>query len=313
MQMSRPPVTVVIPCFNQGRFLATAIRSVRQQAYAPVETIVVDDGSIDDTSEIASAAGTTLIQQPNLGVRAARNAGLSSASGEFVIFLDADDELLPGAIESGVAFLEAHPQISCVVRHCYSMDANGRPLTAVPPTVDSTDLYREWLSHNFVWTPGAAVFRRTSIVAIGGFPTGVDAAADYAVYLRLARNGSAALDPRPVLRYRQHEGAMSVDLVLMLRATLEVLRRERPQLPPNLIGAFAHGQRVWRTFYGEEIIDRLRRDWRQGHRTRWQLHAAYALVRHCPRALCTNILRKVTRTLRGLPREDLPTTATRRS
>ncbi len=129
MQTSRAPVTVVIPCFNQGRFLASAIRSVQAQSYEPLETIVVDDGSSDETAEVATAAGTRLIRQSNLGVGAARNAGLSSAAGEFIVFLDADDELLPGAIDSGVAFLDARPETSSVVRQCYSMDIDGRPLT----------------------------------------------------------------------------------------------------------------------------------------------------------------------------------------
>ena len=313
MQTSRASVTVVIPCFNQGRFLASTIRSVQQQLYEPLETIIVDDGSSDETSEVATAAGTILIRQPNLGVGAARNAGLNAATGEFIIFLDADDELLPGAIDSGVAFLEARLHTSAVIRQCHSMDIDGRPLPSEQPIIHGADLYREWLSHNFAWTPGAAVFRRRAIVDIGGFPTDVDAAADYAVYLRLARHGTVAFDRRPVLRYRQHEGAMSGDPVLMLRTTLEVLRRERAHVPSNLNGAFAHGQRVWRTFYGEQIIERLRRDWRQGRRDRWQIQGVYTLIRHCPLPLLTNLLRKITRTLRGEPQEELSTTATRRS
>jgi glycosyltransferase involved in cell wall biosynthesis len=311
MQISRSSVTVVIPCFNQGRFLATAIRSVQRQSYKPLEIIVVDDGSSDDTAEVATAAATKLIRQPNLGVGAARNTGLKAATGEFVIFLDADDELLPDAIESGVAFLGARPQTSAVMRQCHSMDINGRTLPSEQPVVDTSDLYREWLSHNFAWTPGVAVFRRRAVLEIGGFPTDVNAAADYAVYLQLARRGGVAFDPRPVLRYRQHEGAMSGDPVLMLRATLEVLERERVHVPSNLMGAFAHGQRVWRKFYGEEIIERLRRDWRQGRCDRSHLQAVYVLIRQCPRPLVANLVRKVTRVLRGQPQEKLPTTATR--
>ena len=312
MKMPHPSVTVVIPCFNQGRFLANAIRSVQNQRYEPLETIVVDDGSTDETAEVAAACGTRVIRQPNRGVGAARNTGLNVAGGELVIFLDADDELLPDAIESGVAFLETRPQISCVVRQCYSMDVDGHSLPSEQPAVDSAGLYREWLSQNFVWTPGTAVFRRSSILAIGGFPTDVSASADYAVYLTLARRGGVALDPRPVLRYRQHDDAMSVDPVLMLRTTLEVLRRERAHVPPELMGAFEHGQRIWRTFYGEEIIARLRRDWRQGRLDRWHLHAVYTLFRHCPQPLWVNTVRKVTRTLRGQPQEDLQATVTRR-
>jgi glycosyltransferase involved in cell wall biosynthesis len=308
--MSRPLVTVVIPCFNQGRFLASAIQSVRNQHYQPIETIVVDDGSTDDTARVAAACGTQLIRQPNRGVAAARNAGMEAARGEYIVFLDADDELLPNAIESGVAFLENRHQLAGVVRQCYPMDVTGRVLPAQQPTVDSGSLYREWLSTNFVWSPGGALFRRRSILDIGGFPSDVSAAADYAVYLTLARDGRLALDPQPVLRYRQHDAAMSVDAARMLRATLEVLARERAHVPPNLMSAFKEGQRVWRTFYGEEIIAQLRHDWRQGRWGRSQLRTIYALIRCCPRLVSTNIARKVVRLLRGHSPEDLHADAT---
>ena len=313
MTMSRSLVTVVIPSFNQARFLASAILSVQEQRYQPLETIVVDDGSSDETAEVATACKAILIRQANQGVGAARNSGMAAANGEFVIFLDADDELLPNAVESGVAFLETRPDLACVVRRCEPMDVEGRVLPSDQPHVDTTNLYREWLSHNFVWTPGAALFRRRRILAIGGFPTDVSAAADYAVYLTLARSGGVGLDPQPVMRYRRHDEAMSVDPVLMLRETLEVLRRERGLVPPELIGALNEGRRNWRKFYGEEIITRLRRDWRARRLGRWHLAAIYMLLRHCPRSLWTNGTRKLARTLRGEPREELQTTATRRS
>src|SRR5437870_3797289 len=93
-------VTVVIPCYNNASFLHDAIQSVLSQTYRRTELIVVDDGSSDDTSDVASSYPVTrLIRQPNQGVSAARNAGLSQASGDYVVFLDADDRLLPDAVE----------------------------------------------------------------------------------------------------------------------------------------------------------------------------------------------------------------------
>jgi len=89
--MGRPLVSVAIPCFNQARFLNDAIASVRRQRYAPVEVVVIDDGSTDETGQIAAAAGVQLYPQRNAGLSAARNAGLERARGEFIVFLDADD------------------------------------------------------------------------------------------------------------------------------------------------------------------------------------------------------------------------------
>ena len=138
-------VTIVIPCFNYSQYLGKAIQSVQAQQYSPFEIVVVDDGSTDNSAAVAETAGVRLIRQSNSGLGAARNTGLATAQGEFVVFLDADDELLPDALASGVAALRAQPTISCVVRRCQMMDAEDRALPVHYREIDTSDLYREWL------------------------------------------------------------------------------------------------------------------------------------------------------------------------
>jgi len=95
-------VSVVIPCYNGARFLRESLESVRAQTRPPEQVIVVDDGSTDDSAEIAaSTPGVELIRQANLGACLARNAGLARATGELLVFHDADDRLLPHALERG--------------------------------------------------------------------------------------------------------------------------------------------------------------------------------------------------------------------
>jgi glycosyltransferase involved in cell wall biosynthesis len=298
-------VSVVIPCYNQAHFLANAIESVRAQRYDPLELIVVDDGSTDDTSAVARGLGAILIRQPNRGQSVARNVGLRAAHGVFAIVLDADDELLPDAATTGVSVLLKHPGAICVVRLCQVMDEERRVVPSNPPVLASDDLYREWLLRNFTWTPGAAMFRRVPLLASGAFPASVSAAEDYAVFLRLARAGLVVRDPRNVVRYRQHRGNKSADPKLMLVATLEVLRREGRYVPPEYRDVFAAGVRNWRRYYGEQIAHQLRTDWRQGRRGLRQLRSAWILARHGGPLLWSHAVRKLSRVMRGQPPAEL--------
>ena len=279
---STDSVSIVIPCYNQGRFLRASIASATSQTCAPIEIIVVDDGSNDETADLARTLAATLIRQPNTGVSGARNAGLHAASGTFVIFLDADDELMPDAVQTGVRALTSNEAAVCAVGRARPMDEGGRDLSSLPPRPIGPDLYREWLSENFVFTPGAAIFRRQSLSSMGGFPIDVGPAADYAIYLRLARLGQVLDHGQPVVRYRNHPASMSTDSTRMLRATMRVLQREAAHLPPGYEASYRRGRAHWAQWYGMQIIEWIREDLRaHGMRTA-HIRALAALIRYCP-------------------------------
>jgi glycosyltransferase involved in cell wall biosynthesis len=290
-------VTVVIPCFNQARFLPAAVASVRAQLYPSVDCIVVNDGSTDDTGPIASGLGVRLLQQPNRGLSEARNAGLVAAGTELVVFLDADDELLPESVAAAAEALSEAPGAAAVVGRCQVMNADGSPARAFHHPIDTSKLYEEWLLRNFVWTPGAAMFRRQALEDIGGFPVGLGPAADYAVYLQLARADRIRAIPRDLVRYRRHDASMSLDPALMLRATLAVLHRERHEAPAPLGTLIDRGRTSWCEWYGEQIVDRIRNDWHSGRRGRAQLNASATLLRHCPFVVMRHLRRKTARVL----------------
>jgi len=117
LSINSPLVSIIIPCYNQAHYLAESIESALNQDYPNIEVIVVDDGSTDNTREVAGQYNITYIHQENQGRSVARNHGISKSTGEFLIFLDSDDRLLPLAVQHGM---------DCIVHHQECGFAYGR-------------------------------------------------------------------------------------------------------------------------------------------------------------------------------------------
>src|SRR3989441_12330 len=115
-----PRVSVVIPVYNGERYLADAIQSVLDQTYQNFEVIVVDDGSTDESAEVAQRFGEAIryVHQANGGVCKARNTGIAAAQGGYVAFLDQDDLWLPDKLATQVAYLDGHPEVGAVYCQC---------------------------------------------------------------------------------------------------------------------------------------------------------------------------------------------------
>src|SRR5215203_1969738 len=227
-------VSVVIPCYNQAHFLGEAIESVLAQSYTDFELIVVDDGSEDNTPEVASGyEGVRLVRQENRGLAGARNRGLVEASGEYVVFLDSDDRLLAGALEVGVRELEAHPECAFVSGRFRAIDASGAQLAVPARHQVGTDPYLSLLRDNYIKTSASAIYRRWPFGEIGDFDSSVDAAADWDLYLRIARRFPIYHHGELVAEYRRHGATMSADPALMLRSAVAVLRSQREHVRGN--------------------------------------------------------------------------------
>lgn len=289
-----PLVSVVIPCYNHAHFLVEAIDSVMKQTYRSFEIIIVDDGSTDDTSKIASGyTDPRLIHQDNLGLSAARNAGLEASRGSYVVFLDADDRLLPNALEAGVNALDAHPDCSFVFGRCRVIAKDGSPVASGPqPRIESRH-YLELLRDNYIWNPAQVMYRREIFKTFGAFDTTVSAAADYDLYLRITRNSPIHNHYAVISEYRQHGENMSCNSKLMLKTTLAVLRSQWPHVEgkKEYEKAYREGIIHWREFYGDRLVNEVRLHVRSRRWTRALLDTL-VLAKYFPRGVMMHARRK---------------------
>jgi glycosyltransferase involved in cell wall biosynthesis len=301
---------VVIPTYNYARFLGEAIESALAQTYPSVEIIVVNDGSTDDPAAVVEMFGNVgLITQANKGLSAARNAGLAECRGELVVFLDADDRLLPDAIATGARLLADNPSLGFAAGYSRFISREGEPQPTVnTPVTREHEPYAALLAHNSIRNPAAVVFRRQVVDAVGGFVSGRDACADLELYLRITRSFPVAFHEATVAEYRRHGENMSDNAAAMLRQALEVIEQQRPYLVTAARRrAFREGKRGIRDHYGDLLIEQIRARVRCRSEWRRLLQDVAVLSRFDPAAVFAQLGRK----LRGWwRRSDAPESAT---
>ena len=258
-------VSIVIPCYNRAHFLHEAIESALAQTYSHREILVVDDGSPENIAEVVAAyPKVRYIRQENSGVSVARNTGLKQSRGEYLVFLDADDRLLPEALEIGVKYLLEYPDCAFAAGCCRLIVADGSLLDDEPnhPHV-SSEHYVELLRGNYrIWCPGSVIYRRSAFDIVDGFDPSLGPGADYDLYLRITRDSPIFCHNRFVADYRLHRSSMSADHLSMLREVLKALdsQWEFVKGRDSHIDALETGRRYWQDYYeslqmGDRILE----------------------------------------------------------
>jgi glycosyltransferase involved in cell wall biosynthesis len=241
---AQPLVSVLIPSFNRAAFLPEALDSVLAQTYRPIEIIVVDDGSTDETPAVLARYGDGIrsVRQTNGGLARARNAGLAEARGELLALFDSDDLCHPGRIAAQVACLRRFPQ-AVVCSSDFSSYVDGRVVErshiasyysrvqaqpggvqalyshaetlpvpawpeAGPVTARTGEIYEQLVWGNFVHPPTVMV-RRSVLDAVGAFDESMRTGTDYDWLLRTSRTGAFAYIDSPLLLYRYSSDQLS--------------------------------------------------------------------------------------------------------
>lgn len=197
MTEGRKLVTIVIPCYNYARFLPAAIESALAQTYQPTEVIVVDDGSTDNSAEIAATYPLRVLRQSNQGSAASTNIGVQAGAGEYVVRLDADDVLYPDFVKRTVATLDANP--AAVLVHTESEYFGDRTGKVPFQAFDSEHLAEG------SYATCTALIRRSAWEAVGGLDSSMQVCEDWDLWLTFAeRKLQGVMVPEVLWGYRQH-------------------------------------------------------------------------------------------------------------
>ena len=258
----RPLVSVVIPCFNGARYLGETLESALAQTHPRMEIIVVDDGSTDDTAQVAKSYPVTYLYQSNRGISGARNAGLRLSRGEYILFLDHDDRLLPEAVATGVRILEEHPECAVAVGEHRYIGADGRAMGSSNKRTAGRDPYLLLLEHNFIETPCSALHRRSGLASAGVFDETLQGAEDYELYLRTARQNTFIAHDATVSEYRLHNTSTSRNAEAMLLVSHRVLEMELPHLEGdrNKLRLHHRGVKFIQRHFGRRLAQELIRN-----------------------------------------------------
>jgi glycosyltransferase involved in cell wall biosynthesis len=239
-----PKISIIVPCYNYGRFLAESLESVRRQSLRDWECIVVDDGSTDDTETVARSYVSNdgrfaYLRQKNRGLSAARNAGLREARGEYAQLLDADDLLESEKLKEHAAFLDQHEGYALVygpmrffrVRGGSKVLARGRngvDIDWMKMWTNTDDQMLASLIEGNQFPVSAAVFRRAIVDEIGYFDEALRSHEDWEFWLRWAFAGKRffGLDaPGTKTLIREHGSSLTREAVTMVETRLAVRER----------------------------------------------------------------------------------------
>lgn len=226
----QPLVSVITPVYNGERYLREALESLFAQDYENFESIVVDDGSEDRTSEIAQSFPVRFERQENQGAAAARNRGISLARGALIAYLDSDDLLPPNKLSVQAGYLAAHPEVGCVL---------GRQEVMLQGVEEP-----EWLSRDLIYGDldgiplVSAMVRKEVLDELGGFDPSFGFAEDRDLFVRMREHGVRIEVLPEILVYRRFHGENTnftrrPDKHPIFRSLKAKLNRERAREGPG--------------------------------------------------------------------------------
>jgi glycosyltransferase involved in cell wall biosynthesis len=247
-------VSIIITTHNRPRLLSRAVVSARLAGRA-AEIVVVDDASTDETGEVCrSLQGIRYVRvERRQGVACARNVGLRASSGEYISFLDDDDERVPGSLDVQVEHLDAEPRAALIYGQALIVgDSGAETRHLYPEHCPRGDIFWELLGQNFI-PCGSVVFRRSCLTSVGLLDESVPGIDDWDLWIRMAEHFKITATGQPVYSWRRSapgSGQGSSSGARMVRMAVRQFRERWMRL-----GRAAHAPRstrraAWHAFSG---------------------------------------------------------------
>jgi glycosyltransferase involved in cell wall biosynthesis len=239
--MNSPLVSVIIPAYNAARTLETTVQSVYGQSLQDFEIVIVDDGSKDNTLEVAQRIAASdsrikVVAQSNSGAAAARNAGIKAAMGEYVAFLDADDLWLPQKLERQIALLNSEKDAAAVQTGAYYVNDDLEVLSVRPCVIPEDVLLETLLFRSFPALMSTLLVKRSAFDKIGLLNTKLVILEDWELAIRLSRFCNLKSIEEPLALYRNYPGNRSRDLSIHIEPGHIILEKlfQDPTLPAHI-------------------------------------------------------------------------------
>lgn len=242
-------ISVIIPSYNHTQFVSKAVESVLSQTLSAHEIIVVDDGSKDNTEEVLAAYKDRIIyiKQENQGVSATRNNGVSISTGDFIAFLDADDEWFPEKLEKQLKLFGEDKEIGLV--HCGYVDVDEKGnflqehLEGMSGKVAEEMLF---FKRPVILGGGSgSLIPKNVFKEIGGFDIRLSTSADWDLYFRIAQKWKVGFVPETLLKYRLHSSNMHGNIKLMRKDMLLAYEKafaEKENVPLQSVRRYAYSR-----------------------------------------------------------------------
>jgi hypothetical protein len=254
-----PEITILTPAYNVSKFLSETVASALAQTWRDFEMLIVDDGSTDDTLQLARSwerrdPRIRVFTRSNGGIAAARNTAIAHARGGYFALLDGDDVWHPSFLESQMRVFERMRTVDVVTGNAFNLGGvmDGEPVNPAGTTCRELSLLNILERENSVFI--MSIFRRAVIERVGQFDERLRANEDYDLWIRAAHAGFVFIhNPLPLGYYRRRPGSVSADEIQMFTGIMGVLRHARELCADRPRELAAIGQQLAR-FEGERFL-----------------------------------------------------------